>query len=77
METSSHTDRSESLLSNLKDGLDHREKRILSPNAAFSADAIRSRSKVALRDGYRQAYALDADRIMHMPAISTKPRFFT
>jgi dGTPase len=56
------------LLDILRDELDHREKRILSPMAAFSADAIRRLAEARLQAGYRQSFALDTDRILHSRA---------
>lgn len=49
----------------LKQALDLREKKLLSEQAAFSAQALRQMPEQRLQDGYRQAYALDADRILH------------
>ncbi len=49
----------------LKTDLDQREMRILSDRAAFSSQAVRRQPEKTLRWGYRQAYALDTDRILH------------
>ncbi len=55
-------------LDSLRIELDHREQNILSPRAAFSADAKRKTVEERLQDGYRQAFALDVDRILHSRA---------
>jgi len=52
----------------LKQALDLREKKLLSGQAAFSAQALRRMPEQRLQDGYRQAFALDADRILHSRA---------
>jgi dGTPase len=52
----------------LKRALDQREKKLLVGQAAFSADALRRVQEQRLQDGYRQAYSLDADRILHSRA---------
>ena len=52
----------------IQQALNQREKHLLSPHAAFSSDALRRRKEEKLLAGYRQAYALDADRIMHSRA---------
>jgi dGTPase len=54
-------------LDSLREGLDQREHEMLSPYAALSEKALRRRRTQA-RQGYRQAYALDADRILHSRA---------
>lgn len=56
------------ILDRLNQELDRREKRMLSDQAALSADALRRTPEKRLQDGYRQAYALDADRILHSRA---------
>lgn len=48
--------------------LDRREMRIYSDHAAFSAHARRRYPEKRLQDGYRQAFALDTDRILHSSA---------
>lgn len=58
----------QTILDDLRTGLDLRENRILSENAAFSAKGLRRRPEGALSSGYRQTYALDADRILHSRA---------
>lgn len=55
-------------LAELRKALDTRESRLLSPHAAFSSQAIHRLPEPRLQFGYRQAYALDADRIMHSRA---------
>jgi dGTPase len=55
-------------LDDLREGLDQREHRILSANAAFSAQALRRHPEQQVARGYRQAFALDADRILHSRA---------
>jgi dGTPase len=52
----------------LKDELNHRETAIFSPLAAFSQAARRRLPEQTAQSGYRQAYALDADRILHSMA---------
>lgn len=52
----------------LKRALDLREKKLLTGKAAFSAHALRRMPEQRLQDGYRQSYALDADRILHSRA---------
>lgn len=54
-------------LNRLKDALNQREIRMFSPFAAYSRDAVRRYPENAVT-GYRQAYALDTDRIMHSSA---------
>jgi len=44
------------------------EQRMLAPQAAFSSKAARRQVEKRLKSGYRQAYAVDADRIMHSMA---------
>ncbi|RJQ77342.1 MAG: HD domain-containing protein [Desulfobacteraceae bacterium] len=55
-------------LAALKDDLNRREADIFSPLAAFSQAARRRRPEQKVQSGYRQAYALDADRILHSMA---------
>lgn len=54
-------------LDSLRQGLDRREHEMLSPYAAFSEQAHRRR-RTQTQQGYRQAFALDADRILHSRA---------
>ena len=55
-------------LTELKATLDLREADVLSPLAAFSMNAVRRRPEEKITSGYRQAYALDTDRILHSRA---------
>ena len=48
--------------------LKEREKEILSPIATPSADGVRRHSDVRLEKGYRQAFSVDVDRILHSRA---------
>jgi dGTPase len=52
----------------LKEALDQREVQLLSDRAAFSSQAMRRRPEEVLQREYRQAYALDTDRILHSRA---------
>jgi len=52
----------------LKQALNDRESTIFSTKAAFSADARRRLTEDKVHSGYRQAYALDTDRILHSMA---------
>ncbi len=54
-------------LDSLRKGLDQREHEMLSPYAAYSEQALRRR-RAQTQTGYRQAFALDADRILHSRA---------
>ncbi len=56
------------ILDALRQNLDLREERILSPRAAFSSQARRKIAEPILQIGYRQTYALDTDRILHSRA---------
>ncbi len=53
------------LLDNMRDVLDRREQRILSPAATRSADGVRRREEAMLEIDYRQPFAVDVDRILH------------
>ena len=55
-------------LDDLRRQLDHRERRLLSARAAYSAHARRKVEEPGIEEGYRQAYALDVDRILHSRA---------
>ncbi len=55
-------------LSKLKSDLNDREIGILSSSAALSKAAIRRHEEQNVQFGYRQAYALDTDRILHSMA---------
>ncbi len=48
--------------------LNQREKEILSPHATYTKDAVRRQSETQLETGYRQAFSVDADRILHSRA---------
>ena len=48
--------------------LKEREQEILSPIATPSADGVRRHSDVRLEEGYRQAFSVDVDRILHSRA---------
>ncbi len=56
----------EKKLAALRENLDRQEAARLAPGAALSADAVRRRAED--RTGHRQAFALDADRILHSRA---------
>ncbi len=56
----------ERMLAEIRDELDRGEAQRLAPGAALSAGAVRRRHEP--REGHRQAYALDADRILHSRA---------
>jgi dGTPase len=55
-------------LAQLKQNLDSREERFLSPHACLSRWAVRRYPEEKLESGYRQSFALDADRILHSRA---------
>ena len=55
-------------LDRLHSDLNQRETEILSPIAAYSKDAIRRQAEAHLETGYRQAFSVDADRILHSRA---------
>lgn len=52
----------------LKEQLNHLETKILSPLATFNARGIRRTPDHRLAAGYRQAFSVDADRILHSRA---------
>ncbi|MDF1591357.1 MAG: HD domain-containing protein [Desulfobacterales bacterium] len=52
-------------LEKIHESLNQREKRTLSPHAAYSSQAVRRRPEDQLERGYRQAFSVDADRILH------------
>jgi len=62
----SQTDSSHRLLFSIQDSLNLDEQRRLSPAASLSIHARRREEEI--RRGHRQAYALDADRILHSRA---------
>ncbi len=49
----------------VKKKLDDLERRTLSRSATLNADAVRRTFEDRLESGYRQAFSLDADRILH------------
>jgi dGTPase len=57
---------SKAFLRAIRDDLNRDEQRRLSPSASLSVQAQRRREEA--QDGHRQAYALDADRILHSRA---------
>jgi dGTPase len=56
------------VLDAIKADLDRREQRILAPTATFSRSGVRGHPIVDTEAGYRQAFSLDADRILHSRA---------
>jgi dGTPase len=56
------------VLDRLKSSLNDREREIFSPGATFSVSGIRRRPIFDTEAGYRQAFSLDADRILHSRA---------
>lgn len=52
-------------LEKIHDKLVRQETKVLSPHAAFTFQAVRRRPEELLERGYRQAYSVDADRILH------------
>ncbi|AQV01189.1 MULTISPECIES: deoxyguanosinetriphosphate triphosphohydrolase family protein [Desulfococcus] len=52
-------------LGELQEIFNRREARILSPSAALSRDGRRRKTEDRIVAGYRQAYSLDVDRILH------------
>ncbi|WP_373501112.1 deoxyguanosinetriphosphate triphosphohydrolase family protein [Desulfococcus sp.] len=52
-------------LKGLQTAFDLREARMLSPRAALSRDGLRKRHEDTIVAGYRQAYSLDVDRVLH------------
>lgn len=66
-------DKSEALttppvLDELKTMLDRRERAIFAPRATFSDEGVRRQPIIDSAAGYRQAFSLDADRILHSRA---------
>jgi dGTPase len=55
-------------LEGLRAVLDRRESETQMPFAAFSTKAVRRRAEKRLANDYRQAFAVDADRILHSHA---------
>jgi len=60
----------EKQLKAIHDALDRREAQWFSPYAAASKAGVRRKPEKRLEAGYRQHYALDADRILHSRAYS-------
>jgi dGTPase len=60
----------EERLLNIRNQLDDRERKILSPWACLSVDAVRRKSEERILCGHRQSFALDTDRILHSLAYS-------
>lgn len=58
------------LLFDLRQGLDQGEKERLSPWACLSRDARRRKEEQAVKQGHRQNFSVDADRILHSLAYS-------
>jgi len=52
-------------LEKIHESLNQREVRTLSPHATYSSQAVRRQSEDHLESGYRQAFSVDADRILH------------
>ena len=52
----------------LKTMLDRRERAIFAPRATFSDEGVRRQPIIDSAAGYRQAFSLDADRILHSRA---------
>jgi dGTPase len=65
---SSDSSNGEPTLQHLHEALSQREKTFFSPLATLSAAAVRRHREASLERGYRQAFSLDADRIMHSMA---------
>jgi len=56
------------LLSRLRDTLNKREAEGLSPQACLNSQAVRRCDEEKLQAGYRQAFSVDVDRILHSHA---------
>ena len=56
------------ILDDLKSTLNHRERQIFSASATFSDSGVRRHPIIDSAAGYRQAFSLDADRILHSRA---------
>ncbi|MDO9462861.1 MAG: HD domain-containing protein, partial [Deltaproteobacteria bacterium] len=52
----------------LKENLNERERRNLSPYATLSTEALRRQPEERLLHGHRQEFSVDADRILHSQA---------
>ena len=55
----------DNILNDLKGLLNRRENEMLSSLAVRSADAVRRMSDERMESGYRQAFSVDVDRILH------------
>jgi dGTPase len=55
-------------LQSIRDALDRRESAFLSPSATRNAACVRRRQEDFLTEGYRQAFSVDVDRILHSRA---------
>jgi dGTPase len=62
--------RKDDLLYELRNSLDQREEKILSPHACRSRQALRKKEEETINRGHRQAFSVDADRILHSLAYS-------
>jgi len=56
------------VLDDLRSSLNHREQAIFGPTATFSQSGLRRQPIIDTAAGYRQAFSLDADRILHSRA---------
>ncbi|MGD9310670.1 MAG: HD domain-containing protein, partial [Desulfosarcina sp.] len=56
------------MLDKLKSSLNHREREILSSAATYSDSGVRRHPIIDTAAGYRHAFSLDADRILHSRA---------
>ena len=56
------------ILDKIKQDLNNRETHFLSETATPSANALRRKKENRIEDGYRQAFSLDSDRILHSRA---------
>jgi len=61
---------SNSSLNRLRNTLNQRETRHLSPRACLNSKGVRRRDEAQLQDGYRQDFSVDVDRILHSHAYS-------
>lgn len=52
-------------LEKIRESLNQQEARILASYAAYSSKAVRRRPEDNLESGYRQAFSVDGDRILH------------
>ncbi|MBR9985116.1 MAG: HD domain-containing protein, partial [Desulfosarcina sp.] len=56
------------ILDSLKSTLNRKEREIFSPAATFSDSGVRRHPIIDTAAGYRQAFSLDSDRILHSRA---------